>query len=96
VTDYLVDVRAHSDVVDLGDVPAWALDRDGWPFPPADLEPGNSGAFCFGCGLTPLDRRCEDCPRASTRIYREQLARPLLPDSRMRRFLSTFQRKATP
>ncbi len=91
MSDYLgIDLR--SDVVDLGDVPSGYLDADGWPFPPVDLEPGGSGALCFGCSLTPLDRRCEDCPRVSTRLYREQLARPLLPDSRWQRFLSAFRK----
>ncbi len=88
--EYLLDVRGAEPV---GGIVAFneALRL---PLPPlTDIRP-EGGVMCIGCAFTPLAETCPTCPRESVRAYREQLARPLLPDSRWRRLLTVFQRKA--
>jgi hypothetical protein len=56
------------------DGPAWAYDqRTGFLKPPTDLPPG-AHVMCLSCGVMPVHERCDDCPRVSTRLYRELTA----------------------
>ncbi len=86
---YLVDVGTlEPDLSGFADL--WRAEPPLW-----DLDDGG-GVMCLGCSLTPADKRCDSCPRISTRLYREWRDQPRLPASRWRRFFSTFERKGKP
>jgi hypothetical protein len=91
VSGFLTDPRALLAPDDSAD--PWR-ERAPWPEPPLhDLESGSTAALCINCSLIPVDRRCPECPRISTRLYREWRSQPPLPRSRWARLLTVFARR---